>query len=154
MKVEDFAFGLDKNNMEYVEFIENPTKTRQSGLTAKPRSFLPKMFATGNERCPVAIFKEFLWCRPQEQSDIFACVLLTSNHMIFLVQFGINKHSYIFQRLQIARARRARAILLALEKFTRAYLFQIVLEIMWLRRHRGKMHCARAVFLLLVNAPL
>ena len=50
--------------------------------------------------------------------------------MIFLVQFGINKHSKIFQRLQIALALRARAILLAFEKFTRAYLFQIALEIM------------------------
>jgi len=50
--------------------------------------------------------------------------------MIFLVQFGINKHSQIFQRLQIALALRARAILLAFEKFTRAYLFQIALEIM------------------------
>ena len=66
MKVEDFSFGLDENNMEYVEFIENPTKTRQSGLSAKPRSFLSNMFATGDERCPFAIFKEFLWCRPPE----------------------------------------------------------------------------------------
>jgi len=46
MKVEDFSFGLDENNSEYVEFIENPTKT--------------------DERCPVAIFKEFLWRRPPE----------------------------------------------------------------------------------------
>ena len=30
------------------------------------------------------------------------------------------------------RALRARAILLVFEKFTRAYLFQIALEIMWL----------------------
>ena len=33
---------------------------------------------------------------------------------------------------QIALALRARAILLVFEKFTRAYLFQIALEIMWL----------------------
>lgn len=64
MQVEDFTFGLDENNTEYVEFIENPTKTRQAGLSAMPRTFLPKMFATGGERCPVAIFKEFLWRRP------------------------------------------------------------------------------------------
>ena len=25
-------------------------------------------------------------------SEIFACILLTSSHMIFLVKFGINKH--------------------------------------------------------------
>ena len=52
--------------------------------------------------------------------------------MIFLVQFGINKHLYIFQGPQIALALRARAILLVFEKFTRAYLFQIALEIIWL----------------------
>ena len=31
-----------------------------------------------------------------------------------------------------ARALRARALLLVFEKFTRAYLFQVALEIMWL----------------------
>ena len=36
----------------------------------------------------------------------------------------------MFQRLPIALDLRARAILLAFEKFPRAYLFQIALEIM------------------------
>ena len=62
--------------------------------------------------------------------EIFSCILLISNRMIFLVQFGINKHLQIFQRPQIALALRARAILLVYEKFTRAYLLQIALEIM------------------------
>ena len=35
-------------------------------------------------------------------------------------------------RPQIALTLRARAILLVFEKFTRAYLFEIALEIMWL----------------------
>jgi len=61
---------------------------------------------------------------------MFLSVLLTSNHMIILVQFGTNKHLQIFQRLQNALALRARAVLLAFEKFTCAYLFQIALEIM------------------------
>ena len=52
--------------------------------------------------------------------------------MIFLVQFGINKHTWIFQRSQIALTLPGLAILLVFEKFTRAYLFQIALEIMWL----------------------
>jgi len=50
--------------------------------------------------------------------EIFLCILLISNHMYFL------------QRPQIALALRARAILLVFEKFTRAYVFQIPLEIM------------------------
>ena len=45
--------------------------------------------------------------------------------MIFLVQFGINKYLLIFPKT---------TILLVFEKFTRAYLFQIALEIMWLPR--------------------
>ena len=49
--------------------------------------------------------------------------------MIFHVQFGINKH-LINNRPQISLALRARAILSLFEKFTRAYLFQIALEIM------------------------
>ena len=53
-------------------------------------------------------------------TEIVTCILLTSNQMIFLVQFGINKHSQIFQRLQF---------FVVFEKFARAYLFQIALEI-------------------------
>ena len=52
--------------------------------------------------------------------EIFSCTLLISNHVNFLVQFGINKHLQIFQRPQIALSLRARAISLVLEKFTRA----------------------------------
>ena len=36
--------------------------------------------------------------------------------MIFLVEFGINKHLQIFQSLQIALALRTRAILVVFEK--------------------------------------
>ena len=50
--------------------------------------------------------------------------------MIFLVQFGRNKHLQIFQRSQRALTLQARALLLVFEKFIRAYLFQIALEIM------------------------
>ena len=57
------------------------------------------------------------------------CIII-SNHMIFHVHFGINKHLKIFQRPQIALALRACAILLVFEKFIHAYLFQIELEIM------------------------
>ena len=62
-------------------------------------------------------------------TEIVTCILLTSNQMIFLVQFGINKHSQIFQRLQIALALRLVQFFVVFEKFARAYLFQIALEI-------------------------
>ena len=64
--------------------------------------------------------------RKQSVDDLksmFSSVLLTSNHMaISLMQFGISKHLYSFQRLQIGLVLWAQAILLAFEKFTCAYL--------------------------------
>ena len=45
--------------------------------------------------------------------------------MIFLVQFGINKHS-LDHKLHSPYG------LVSLKKFTRAYFYQIALEIMWL----------------------
>ena len=50
-------------------------------------------------------------------------MLLISNHMSFLVQV----HR---PQIALAIALRARASLLVFEKFTRAYLFQIALEIL------------------------
>ena len=41
-------------------------------------------------------------CLSSTCREIFVCVLLTSNYIIFLMQFGINKHLWIFQRLQIS----------------------------------------------------
>ena len=95
MKVEDFSFGLDENNTEYVQFIKNPTKTRQPGLCAKLRSFLPKMFATGGDRCPVTIFKEFLSRRPPEIRTTgplyLSCVSNPSSQVYKRQPMGVNK---------------------------------------------------------------
>ena len=63
-------------------------------------------------------------------TEIVSCILLKSNQMIFLVQFGINKHSYIFQRTQI---------FVILEKFTCTYLFQIALDIIFAPKLRSKL---------------
>ena len=38
-------------------------------------------------------------------------ILLISNHTVFLVQFGINLHGWVFQKAEIALAEAARAIL-------------------------------------------
>ena len=95
MRVEDFTFGLDEN-VEYVEFIENPTKTRHSGLPAKPQSILPKIFTTGEEICPVAIFKEFLWRRPPQLRTTgplyLSCAHNSSSQVWYKGQpMGVNK---------------------------------------------------------------
>ena len=60
MNVEDFTLNKDDNSNEFITFAEGPTKTRQGGLRLQQRSVLPKMFATGDSRCPVALFKSYL----------------------------------------------------------------------------------------------
>ena len=45
----------------YVMFANsNPTKTRKSSIKLKRRMVIPRMMATGGERCPVSIFEEFI----------------------------------------------------------------------------------------------
>ena len=65
MKVDDFQLCKDDNGVEFVQFTEGLTKTRQGGLHTKHRDFQPGMFAVGGERCPVALFKQFVSRRPQ-----------------------------------------------------------------------------------------
>ena len=43
-------------------------------------------------------------------AHFFMFVLLISNHTVFLVQFGINLHEWVFQKAEIARAASASAI--------------------------------------------
>ena len=64
MKLEDFQLCKDDNGVEFVQFTEGITKTRQGGLHQKHRDFQPRMFAVGGERCPVSLFKQFLTRRP------------------------------------------------------------------------------------------
>ena len=56
----------------------------------------------------------------KDLNNMFLRVLLTSNHMITLVQFGIIDHLFNFSRLQITLA-----------QFTLAYLFKIALKMKW-----------------------
>ena len=65
-EVDDFIFGMDENGSEYIMYDESkPTKTRPGGLRKKKRSQIPRMYATGGERCPVKMFKELLFHRPE-----------------------------------------------------------------------------------------
>ena len=64
-KMEDFQLCKNDEGMEFVQFTEGPTKTRQGGLQSKNRDFQPRMFSVGGERCPVAIFKQFVERRPR-----------------------------------------------------------------------------------------
>jgi hypothetical protein len=65
--IDDFVFGKDENDVEYVQFNDlKPTKTRHGGLRMKRRGQLPKMFATNDSTSPVAISKVYLSHRPAD----------------------------------------------------------------------------------------
>ena len=64
MKMEDFQLCKNDEGVEFVQFTEGPTKTRQGCLQSKNRDFQPRMFAIGGEKCPVALFKQFVERRP------------------------------------------------------------------------------------------
>ena len=66
MKMEFFWAGRSDDGDVFIEFHEDPTKTRGSGLQPGRRPALPKMFATGDERCPVRLFQLFMSKRPVE----------------------------------------------------------------------------------------
>jgi len=44
-------------------------------------------------------------------ANFFMPILLISNHMVFLITFGINLHLWVFQKAEIALAKAAHAIL-------------------------------------------
>ena len=67
LRVEHFKFAKDENGRTYVTFADsNPTKTRKSSIKLQRRMVIPRMVATGGERCPVSIFEEFISHRPSE----------------------------------------------------------------------------------------
>ena len=51
--------------VKYVTFKEGPT-TRQGGLRIAQRAVKPKMFATGDEKCPIMLLEEMLSRHPPE----------------------------------------------------------------------------------------
>ena len=96
MMVDYFSIEKDDDAVEFITFSEGPTKTRQGGFRVKPRLATPKMFAIGEKRCPVALFKQYLEKRPEKNEgdrailrsfyqqaflQVFPFVIKTSNRM-------------------------------------------------------------------------
>ena len=66
MRVENFVVLRDINGCKYIEFSEDPSKIRQSGLRPNQRASNPKMFAVVGERCPVRLFEMYLSKQPDD----------------------------------------------------------------------------------------
>ena len=77
--------------------------------------------------------KLFLHSSHDKLSRFFSCISLIRDHTIFLVLFGVNKHLRFFSKIISHLHPKGSFNFVSLWKnFTRAYLFQIALEIKWL----------------------
>ena len=66
MCMNNFIIKLDEKGVEYIEFLEDITKTRQKGLHHTKRVTNTKMFATNGPRCPVKLWKIYVEHRPED----------------------------------------------------------------------------------------
>ena len=66
--LEDFQLKTDiVDGREYLEFcVERGTKTRTGLEGQRERAFNPRMYATGDQHCPVAVFKKMVAHRPPD----------------------------------------------------------------------------------------
>ena len=104
MKVGDFQLKKDDNGITFITFSESFSKTRQGGLRQKERAVRPKMFATGNERCPVDYFLKFLSRRPghlQESGFLYLAVIdnPTTETWYKCSRLGINSINNIMKNM-------------------------------------------------------
>lgn len=66
LKVDSFSLHVDEQGTEYLVFREGLTKTRRGEKHQGARKFIPRLYATGGDRCPIFIYKEFMKRRPAE----------------------------------------------------------------------------------------
>ena len=72
MRIEDFKWvrNPETGEIEYIEWTEGLTKTRQGGLVKQDRRVPQKLFASNTERCPVKLFELLISKRP---ADLHTC---------------------------------------------------------------------------------
>ena len=68
MRIEDFKCvrNPESGEIEYIEWTERLTKTRQGGLVKQDRRVPQKFFPSNTERCPVKLFELLISIRPAD----------------------------------------------------------------------------------------
>ena len=80
----------------------NPTKTRKSSIKLQQRMEIPRIVATGGERCPVSIFEEFSSRRPskfKESGPLYLAINYKSNIWYKAQRMGQGKIGKIMQSI-------------------------------------------------------
>lgn len=65
----DVTVKRNDEGREFLQFTERKSKTRTGESGIKPRSFQPKLFETGTDRCPIKMYREFAKHRPQTMNE-------------------------------------------------------------------------------------
>ena len=82
MKFGDIVLRQDEaSGEEYLEWsTERESKTRHGDENEHRRSFRPKAYETGDRKCPVACYKEFVYRRPEEAKSPESPFFLAGHH--------------------------------------------------------------------------
>lgn len=82
MKFGDIVLRKDEaSGEEHLEWsTERESKTRHGDENEHRRSFRPKAYETGDRKCPVACYKEFVYRRPEEAKSPESPFFLAVHH--------------------------------------------------------------------------
>ena len=64
MKIQDFEYRKDNSGKVFIYYRYGNTKTNPSGLNFKPKKISGRLYETGDDRCPVKLFRELIAHRP------------------------------------------------------------------------------------------
>jgi len=97
LKFGDVVLRKDEaSGEEYLEWsTERESKTRHGDENEHRRSFRPKAYETGGQKCPVACYKEFVYRRPEEanhQKVLFSWLFITNENQ--KIVFGFQKDQW------------------------------------------------------------
>ena len=87
----DVKLKSDEKGDEFLVFNERLTKTRTGGSHAGRRAFQPKIFETGDDRCPIQMYKYFMHARPEEMckpDSPFYFTVKKTNHPFEYILFA------------------------------------------------------------------
>ena len=80
----------DEKGDKFLVFNEGLTKNRTGGSHAGSRAFQPKIFETGDDRCPIQMYKYFMNARPDEickPDSPFYLTVKNTNHLFKYIYF-------------------------------------------------------------------
>ena len=106
LSVEDLVKGVDNAKRPYYKYVEPTTKSRPKGLHHKHRLVDAKLYATGGERCPYALFELYKSKRPsnmQESGPMYMQSLRRPSNDVWYsakVQDGVNTIGNFMQRMK------------------------------------------------------